>query len=65
METEYPVDGRVHIAVSPKHEESFAFYIRIQTTEGYITVVDYAFAGQTWEKDKPVTVWITTAAECR
>lgn len=179
METEYPVDGRVHITVSPKHEESFALYIRIpswsrktavkvngeaipvtagsyarvertwrqgdsvellfdmtiqviyatdldpdarpeaachvalqrgplmlardsrlgedvtaavslaesdgcveaessdtadfvrkaeyriKTTEGYITVVDYASAGQTWEKDKPVTVWITTAAACR
>lgn len=33
---------------------------RIQTENGYITVADYASCGQSWEKDKPITVWITT-----
>lgn len=29
MDTEYPVDGRVQITVSPEQEEDFALYIRI------------------------------------
>lgn len=33
---------------------------RISTTEGYITVADYASCGQIWEPDQPITVWITT-----
>ncbi len=33
---------------------------RIQTEDGFITVVDYASCGKSWEADKPVTVWITT-----
>ena len=33
---------------------------RVQTEQGFITVVDYASAGQTWDPDLPITVWITT-----
>ena len=33
---------------------------KIKTKDGEITVVDYASAGQSWDPDLPMTVWITT-----
>ncbi|MBP3919577.1 MAG: glycoside hydrolase family 127 protein [Clostridia bacterium] len=33
---------------------------KVKTTDGEITVVDYPSAGQNWNPDMPITVWITT-----
>ena len=33
---------------------------KVKTTDGFITVVDYPSAGQNWDPDMPITVWITT-----
>ena len=33
---------------------------KIKTKDGEITVIDYASAGQSWDPDLPMTVWITT-----
>ncbi len=32
----------------------------VATQEGHITVADYASCGQNWDKDMPISVWITT-----
>ena len=33
---------------------------KVKTKNGSFTVVDYASAGQSWDPDLPMTVWITT-----
>jgi hypothetical protein len=33
---------------------------KVKTLDGEFTVVDYASAGQSWNPDLPITVWITT-----
>ena len=33
---------------------------RVKTSDGYITVVDYPSAGQSWDPALPITVWVTT-----
>jgi DUF1680 family protein len=33
---------------------------KVKTKDGEITVIDYASAGQSWDPDLPVTVWIKT-----
>ena len=33
---------------------------KIKTKDGELTVVDYASAGQSWDPDLPMTVWIKT-----
>ena len=33
---------------------------KVKTSDGEITVIDYASAGQSWDPDLPMTVWITT-----
>lgn len=36
-------------------------HYRVSLADGeYLDVADYASCGQTWEKDKPMSVWITT-----
>ena len=33
---------------------------KVKTENGEFTVVDYASAGQSWNPDLPITVWITS-----
>ncbi len=33
---------------------------KVKTSDGYISVADYASSGQLWDEAKPITVWITT-----
>lgn len=53
------------VAAEPSDTADFERKVeyRVKTKDGFITVIDYASCGQSWEKDKPVTVWITTVTD--
>lgn len=57
------IDRNGYAELEVSHTATFAVRqeYRVKTTDGAISVADYASCGQNWDPDMPMTVWITTA----
>ena len=53
-------DGYAEATVSEKASFPVEQEYEIKAEEGNFTVLDYASAGQSWNQDLPITVWIKT-----
>jgi hypothetical protein len=55
-------DENGYAILTPSETASFSAQqeYKVKTKNGTFTVVDYASAGQSWNPDLPMTVWITT-----
>lgn len=56
------VDEGGYAVVTPSETAAFPVQqeYKVKTTDGSVTVVDYPSAGQNWNPEMPITVWITT-----
>ncbi|MBQ8576695.1 MAG: glycoside hydrolase family 127 protein [Clostridia bacterium] len=56
------IDNGGYATVESSHTATFPVKqeYKVKTTDSEITVIDYPSAGQNWDPEMPITVWITT-----